>query len=69
MSGKSSISTLGTLLKFGLLSAIAGLLTVALMAPAVAVAGVAATSGVVAFESLPDYVSQSMPPRLPMSTP
>lgn len=55
MSGKSSISTLGTLLKFGLLSAIAGLLTVALMAPAVAVAGVAATSGVVAFESLPDY--------------
>ena len=56
MSSKPSSSTLGTLLKFGFLSAIAGLLSVALFAPAVAVAGVAATTGVAAFEGLPDYI-------------
>ena len=56
MSGKSILSTLGNLLKFGVLSAVAGLLTVALLAPAVAVAGVAASTGVAMFEGLPVYV-------------
>ncbi len=56
MSSKSVTSTLGNLLKFGLLSAVAGLLSVALLAPAVAVASVAATTGIAAFEGLPDYV-------------
>ena len=56
MSGKSVLSTLGNLLKFGVLSAVAGLLAVALLAPAVAVAGVAASTGVAMFEGLPVYV-------------
>ena len=56
MSSKPVTSTLGNLLKFGLLSAIAGVLSVALLAPAVAVASVAATTGIAAFEGLPDYV-------------
>ncbi|MFM2020037.1 MAG: hypothetical protein RL718_618, partial [Actinomycetota bacterium] len=43
-------------LRFSLLSAVAGMLTVAIMAPAVAVAGVVATQGVGMFESLPDYI-------------
>ena len=45
-----------TFLRFSLLSAVAGMLTVAIMAPAVAVAGVVATQGVGMFESLPDYI-------------
>ena len=43
-------------LRFSLLSAVAGMLTVAIMAPAVAVGGVVATQGVGMFESLPDYI-------------
>ena len=45
-----------TFLRFSLLSAVAGMLTVAIMAPAVAVGGVVATQGVGMFESLPDYI-------------
>ena len=56
MSGKTVLSTLGNLLKFGVLSAVAGLLSVALLAPAVAVAGVAASTGVAMFEGLPVYI-------------
>jgi membrane peptidoglycan carboxypeptidase len=56
MSGRSVFSALGTLFKFGVLSAIAGLLSVALLAPAVAVAGVATTTGIRMFEGLPNYV-------------
>ncbi|MEL0200663.1 MAG: transglycosylase domain-containing protein, partial [Aquiluna sp.] len=56
MSGKSVLSALGNLFKFGVLSAVAGLLAVALLAPAVAVAGVAASTGVAMFEGLPVYV-------------
>ena len=40
---------------FGL-SAIAGLLTFALLTPVAAVAGYAASAGVVAFEGLPEYI-------------
>ena len=43
-------------LKFSMLSAVAGVLTVAIMAPAIAVAGVTANQGVGLFESLPDYI-------------
>ena len=43
-------------LKFSMLSAVAGMLTVAIMAPAVAVAGVVANQGVGMFEALPNYI-------------
>ena len=56
MSGRSVMSALGNLIKFGVLSAVAGLLSVALLAPAVAVAGVAATTGISMFEGLPNYI-------------
>lgn len=56
MSGSSKSSTLGTLLKFGLLSGVAGLLSVALLAPAVAVAGVVTTTSIGMFEGLPAYI-------------
>ncbi|MEY3624706.1 MAG: hypothetical protein RL696_87 [Actinomycetota bacterium] len=56
MSGKKSSSALTNLLKFGLFSAIAGVLSVAILAPLAAVAGVAATTGVGAFEGLPAYI-------------
>ena len=55
MSQKSS-NPLVNFLKFGLLSAVAGVLTVAILAPAVAVAGVVANQGVGMFESLPNYI-------------
>lgn len=56
MSGRPVLSALGNLLKFGVLSAVAGLLSVALLAPAVAVAGVATTTGIAMFEGLPNYI-------------
>ena len=56
MSGRSVLSALGNLFKFGFLSAIAGLLSVALLAPAVAVAGVVTTTGISMFEGLPNYI-------------
>ena len=56
MSGRSVLSALGNLFKFGFLSAIAGLLSVALLAPAVAVAGVVTTTGIGMFEGLPNYI-------------
>ncbi|MDA7761033.1 transglycosylase domain-containing protein [Aquiluna sp.] len=56
MSGSSKSSTLASLLKFGLLSAVAGILSVSLLAPAVAVAGVVTTSSIGMFEGLPDYI-------------
>ena len=56
MSGKSSASALANFLKFGLLSAVAGVLSVAILAPAVAVAGVVATTTVGMFEGLPTYI-------------
>ena len=56
MSGSSKSSTLLSLLKFGLLSAVAGILSVSLLAPAVAVAGVAATTSIGMFEGLPAYI-------------
>ena len=56
MSGRSALSALGTLIKFGVLSAVAGLLSVALIAPAVAVAGVVTNTGIGMFEGLPNYV-------------
>jgi membrane peptidoglycan carboxypeptidase len=56
MSGKSKGSALANFLKFGLLSAVAGILSVALLAPAVAVAGVAASTGIGMFEGLPSYI-------------
>ena len=43
-------------LKLSLLSAVAGVLSVALLAPAVAVAGVTATQGVGIFEAIPNYI-------------
>jgi len=56
MSGRSVFSALGTLFKFGLLSAVAGILSVALLAPAVAVAGVVTNTGIGMFEGLPNYI-------------
>ena len=56
MSGRSVLSALGNLFKFGILSAVAGLLSVALLAPAVAVAGVVTTTGISMFEGLPNYI-------------
>lgn len=56
MAGRSVLSALGNLFKFGLLSAIAGLLSVALLAPAVAVAGVVTNTGIGMFEGLPNYI-------------
>ena len=56
MSGRSVLSALGNLFKFVFLSAIAGLLSVALLAPAVAVAGVVTTTGISMFEGLPNYI-------------
>ena len=56
MSGRPVLSALGNLIKFGVLSAVAGLLSVALLAPAVAVAGVATTTGIAMFEGLPNYI-------------
>uniref|UniRef100_UPI004047E632 transglycosylase domain-containing protein n=1 Tax=Aquiluna sp. TaxID=2053504 RepID=UPI004047E632 len=56
MSGRSVLSALGNLFKFGFLSAIAGLLAVALLAPAVAVASVVTTTGISMFEGLPNYI-------------
>jgi membrane peptidoglycan carboxypeptidase len=56
MSGRSVFSALGTLFKFGILSAVAGLLSVALLAPAVAVAGVVTNTGISMFEGLPNYI-------------
>ncbi len=56
MSGKRILTTLANFLKFGVLSAVAGLLSVVLLAPAVAVAGVAASSTVAMFEGLPVYI-------------
>ncbi len=56
MSGRPVISALGNVFKFGVLSAIAGLLSVALLAPAVAVAGVVTTTGISMFEGLPNYI-------------
>ena len=56
MSGRSKSPVLGTVLKFTGLSALAGLLSVALLAPAVAVAGVATTTGIGMFEGLPNYI-------------
>ena len=56
MSGRPVMSALGNLFKFGFLSAIAGLLSVALLAPAVAVAGVVTTTGISMFEGLPNYI-------------
>jgi membrane peptidoglycan carboxypeptidase len=56
MSGRPVMSALGTLFKFGSLSAVAGLLSVALLAPAVAVAGVVTTTGISMFEGLPNYI-------------
>ena len=55
MSAKRS-TPMASFLKFGLLSAVAGVLTVAIMAPALAVTGVVATQGVGAFEALPNYI-------------
>ena len=49
-------SAAASFLKFGLLSAIAGVLSVAILAPAIAVAGAVGTAGVSAFESLPAYI-------------
>ena len=56
MSGKRVLTTLTNFFKFGVLSAIAGLLSVALLTPAVAVAGVAASTTVAMFEGLPVYI-------------
>ena len=56
MSGSSKSSTFVSLLKFGLLSVIAGLLSVALLAPAVAVAGVVTTTSIGMFEGIPSYI-------------
>ena len=56
MSGKKSQSALTNLLKFGLLSAVAGVLSVAILAPMAAVAGVAASTGAGLFEGLPAYI-------------
>lgn len=56
MSGKSPFSALASFLKFTLLSAVAGVLSVAILAPAVAVAGVVATTTVGMFEGLPTYI-------------
>ncbi len=56
MSGSSKSSTLANLLKFGLLSTVAGILSVSLLAPAVAVAGVAATTSIGMFEGIPAYI-------------
>ncbi len=56
MSGKKSQSALTNILKFGLLSAVAGVLSVAILAPMAAVAGVAASTGAGLFEGLPAYI-------------
>ena len=56
MSGSSKSSTFTNLLKFGLLSGVAGLLSVSLLAPAVAVAGVVTTTSIGMFEGLPAYI-------------
>lgn len=56
MSGKSPFSALANFLKFGLLSAVAGVLSVAILAPAVAVAGGLVTTTVGMFEGLPTYI-------------
>ena len=55
MSAKRS-STASNIFKFGILSAVAGVLSVAILAPAIAVAGAVGTAGVSAFESLPAYI-------------
>ncbi|MEN9872552.1 MAG: hypothetical protein RL450_487, partial [Actinomycetota bacterium] len=49
-------STASNIFKFGILSAVAGVLSVAILAPAIAVAGAVGTAGVSAFESLPAYI-------------
>ncbi|MEY3561682.1 MAG: hypothetical protein RL068_834 [Actinomycetota bacterium] len=56
MSGKNKSSALTNILKFGLFSAVAGVLSIAILAPIAAVAGVAATQGVGMFEGLPAYI-------------
>jgi len=56
MSGSSKSSWLASLLKLGLLSGIAGVLSVALLAPAVAIAGVATTTSIGMFEGIPSYI-------------
>jgi len=56
MSGSSKSSTFVSLIKFGLLSVVAGLLSVALLAPAVAVAGVVTTTSIGMFEGIPSYI-------------
>jgi membrane peptidoglycan carboxypeptidase len=58
MSGsrKKSGSALSGILKFGGLSAIAGVLGVALLAPVAIVGGFLASTGITVFENLPDYI-------------
>ena len=46
----------GSVLKLVTLSAVAGILGTALLAPAITISGFAATTGVAVFENLPDYI-------------
>ncbi len=53
---KKSDSALSGILKFSGLSAIAGILGVALLAPIAIVGGFFASAGITVFENLPDYI-------------
>ena len=48
--------TFGNIVKFIGLSAVAGILGVGLLAPAVTIGGYAATTGIALFENIPDYI-------------
>ena len=54
MAGKTG--PLSSVLKFGILSTIAGVLSIAILAPALALTGMAASTGIAAFENLPAYI-------------
>ncbi|MEY4618723.1 MAG: hypothetical protein RL101_909, partial [Actinomycetota bacterium] len=54
--GKKQETFLSAILKFTGLSSIAGVLAIAILAPALLIGGIAASAGVSIFENLPDYI-------------
>ena len=54
--GKKRETVFSAILKFSGLSAIAGVLSMALLAPALLIGSVAASAGIAIFENLPDYI-------------
>ena len=54
--GKKQETFLSAILKFTGLSSIAGILAIAILAPALLIGGIAASAGVSIFENLPDYI-------------